>query len=266
MSKEAVFMQGNQAMAEAAIRGGCKMFFGYPITPSSEVPEYYAQVMVERPEENIVYIQAETECSAFNMIAGAAAAGHRSMTATAGPGFSLGQEAMSYMSAAGLPGVVVQIMRPGPADGEILPAQGDYFQITRGGGHGDYYTLALAPWSIQELVEIMQESFVLAEKYNNPVVVVSDAMLAKLRESVVLPDYTDNEAAPEEKHNTLTGAKGRKRHLITTCGFGAVQWNQFNNDLQKKYAEIAATLSISEAAVYKHLAQALSKIKNHFNP
>ena len=240
MSKEAVFMQGNQAMAEAAIRGGCKMFFGYPITPSSEVPEYYAQVMVERPEENIVYIQAETECSAFNMIAGAAAAGHRSMTATAGPGFSLGQEAMSYMSAAGLPGVVVQIMRPGPADGEILPAQGDYFQITRGGGHGDYYTLALAPWSIQELVEIMQESFVLAEKYNNPVVVVSDAMLAKLRESVVLPDYTDNEAAPEEKHNTLTGAKGRKRHLITTCGFGAVQWNQFNNDLQKKYAEIAA--------------------------
>ena len=240
MSKEAVFMQGNQAMAEAAIRGGCKMFFGYPITPSSEVPEYYARVMVERPEENITYIQAETECSAFNMIAGAAAAGHRSMTATAGPGFSLGQEAMSYMSAAGLPGVVVQIMRPGPADGEILPAQGDYFQITRGGGHGDYYTLALAPWSIQELVEIMQESFVLAEKYNNPVVVVSDAMLAKLRESVVLPDYTDNEAAPEEKHNTLTGAKGRKRHLITTCGFGAVQWNQFNNDLQKKYAEIAA--------------------------
>ena len=182
-----VFMQGNEAMAESAIRAGCKLFFGYPITPSSEVPEYYARAMRERPEEGITFIQAETEVAAFNMVAGAAATGHRAMTATSGPGFSLGQEAMSYMSAADLPAVIVEIMRAGPADGEILAAQGDYFQATKGGGHGDYCNLVLAPYSVQELCELMQESFELAEKYRNPVILLSDATLAKMRESVELP-------------------------------------------------------------------------------
>ena len=233
MSK--VFMQGNQAMAESAIRAGCKLFFGYPITPSSEVPEYYAKVMRERPEENITFIQAETEVAAFNMVAGAAATGHRAMTATSGPGFSLGQEAMSYMSAADLPAVVIEIMRAGPADGEILAAQGDYFQAVKGGGHGDYNNLVLAPYSVQELCDMIQECFVLAEKYRNPVILLSDATLAKMRESVELPGRPEL-PVPAELPNALRGCgKDKEPHKVVTCGDGAVQWGEFNDRLQKKF-------------------------------
>ena len=153
---EKVFMQGNAALSESAIRAGCKMFFGYPITPSSEMPEYYA---AEAPKRDLVFVQAETEVAAFNMIAGAAAAGKRAMTGTAGPGFSLGQEAMSYMAAAGLPAVVVNVMRPGPADGEILGSQGDYFQAVKGGGHGDYNVICMTPYSVQEQADMIQELF-----------------------------------------------------------------------------------------------------------
>lgn len=233
-----VFMQGNQAMAESAIRAGCKLFFGYPITPSSEVPEYYARAMRERPEEGITFIQAETEVAAFNMVAGAAATGHRAMTATSGPGFSLGQEAMSYMSAADLPAVIVEIMRAGPADGEILAAQGDYFQATKGGGHGDYCNLVLAPYSVQEMCELMQESFELAEKYRNPVILLSDATLAKMRESVELPGRPEL-PVPAELPNALRGCgKDKEPHKVVTCGDGAVQWGEFNDRLQAKYQVI----------------------------
>ena len=233
-----VFMQGNEAMAESAIRAGCKLFFGYPITPSSEVPEYYARAMRERPEEGITFIQAETEVAAFNMVAGAAATGHRSMTATSGPGFRLGQEAMSYMSAADLPAVIVEIMRAGPADGEILAAQGDYFQATKGGGHGDYCNLVLAPYSVQELCELMQESFELAEKYRNPVILLSDATLAKMRESVELPGRPEL-PGPAELPNALRGCgKDKEPHKVVTCGDGAVQWGAFNDRLQAKYQVI----------------------------
>ena len=233
-----VFMQGNQAMAESAIRAGCKLFFGYPITPSSEVPEYYAKAMRERPEEHITFIQAETETSAFNMVAGAVATGHRAMTATSGPGFSLGQEALSYMAAADLPAVIVEIMRAGPADGEILAAQGDYFQAVKGGGHGDYNNLVLAPYSVQELCELMQESFALAEKYRNPVILLSDATLAKMRESVELPGYVTDEPAPAEKPNALRGCGKKEPHKVVACGDGAVQWGEFNDRLQAKFRVI----------------------------
>ena len=233
-----VFMQGNQAMAESAIRAGCKLFFGYPITPSSEVPEYYARVMRDRPEEGVTFIQAETEVSAFNMVAGAVAAGHRAMTATSGPGFSLGQEAMSYMAAADLPAVIVEIMRAGPADGEILAAQGDYFQAVKGGGHGDYNTLVLAPYSVQELCDLMQESFVLAEKYRNPVILLSDATIAKMRESVELPGYTEV-PDPASKPNALRGCgKDKEPHKVVTCGDGPIQWGEFNDRLQEKFKVI----------------------------
>ena len=233
-----VFMQGNQAMAESAIRAGCKLFFGYPITPSSEVPEYYARVMRDRPEEGVTFIQAETEVSAFNMVAGAVAAGHRAMTATSGPGFSLGQEAMSYMAAADLPAGIVEIMRAGPADGEILAAQGDYFQAVKGGGHGDYNNLVLAPYSVQELCELMQESFVLAEKYRNPVILLSDATLAKMRESVELPGYTEV-PDPASKPNALRGCgKDKEPHKVVTCGDGPIQWGEFNDRLQEKFKVI----------------------------
>lgn len=226
-------------MTESAIRAGCKLFFGYPITPSSEVPEYYAKAMRERPEENITFIQAETEVAAFNMVAGAVATGHRAMTATSGPGFSLGQEAMSYMAAADLPAVIVEIQRAGPADGEILAAQGDYFQAVKGGGHGDYNNLVLAPYSVQEMCELMQESFALAEKYHNPVILLTDATLAKMRESVELPGYVTDEPAPADKYNALCGCgKRREPHKVVTCGDGAVQWGAFNDRLQEKFQRI----------------------------
>lgn len=235
---EKVFMQGNEAMAESAIRAGCKLFFGYPITPSSEVPEYYAAAMHDRPEENIMFIQAETEVAAFNMVAGAAATGHRAMTATSGPGFDLGQEAMSYMSAGDIPSVIVEVQRPGPGDGEILAAQGDYFSAVKGGGHGDYNNLVLAPYSVQEMCELMQECFDLAQKYLNPVILLTDATLAKMRESVVLPDYKEI-PNPKDVVNALTGKKDREAHKVVTCGDGAVQWEEFNDKLQEKYKKIA---------------------------
>ena len=230
---EKVFMQGNAALSESAIRAGCKMFFGYPITPSSEMPEYYA---AEAPKRDLVFVQAETEVAAFNMIAGAAAAGKRAMTGTAGPGFSLGQEAMSYMAAAGLPAVVVNVMRPGPADGEILGSQGDYFQAVKGGGHGDYNVICMTPYSVQEQADMIQEAFDLAEKYLNPVIVLTDATLAKMRESVVLPD----EVTPKDISfaGAVTGAKNREHNVITTCGDGPAQWEAFNLRLQEKYSKI----------------------------
>lgn len=230
---EKVFMQGNAALSEAAIRAGCKMFFGYPITPSSEMPEYYA---AEAPKRGLVFVQAETEVAAFNMIAGAAAAGKRAMTGTAGPGFSLGQEAMSYMAAAGLPAVVVNVMRPGPADGEILASQGDYFQAVKGGGHGDYNVICLTPYSVQEQVDMIREAFELAEKYLNPVILLSDATLAKMREGVTLPE----EVTPPDISfaDAVTGAKDGRHHVITTCGDGPAQWEAFNLRLQEKYQQI----------------------------
>lgn len=232
---EKVFMQGNQALAESAIRAGCKFFFGYPITPSSEVPEYYARKMKEHPEEGICFVQGETEVAVFNMIAGTAATGHRVMTATAGPGFSLGQEAMSYMAAADLPAVVVEVMRPGPADGEILASQGDYFQAVKGGGHGDYNVLVLAPYSVQEMCQLIQECFELAEKYRNPVVLLSDALLAKMRESVELP----GEKTPAADFPwALRGRAGGKPHIYTTCGDGSAQWEAYNLRLQEKFNKI----------------------------
>ena len=230
---EKVFMQGNMALAESAIRAGCRFFFGYPITPSSEMPEYYAK---EAPKRNLVFVQAETEVSAFNMIAGAAAAGKRAMTGTSGPGFSLGQEAMSYMAAAGLPAVIVNVMRPGPAGGEILASQGDYFQAVKGGGHGDYRVICLTPYSVQEQADMIQEAFELAERYLNPVVLLSDATLAKMRENVELP--TEVETKEISFPGAVTGAKGREHNVITTCGDGPAQWEAFNLRLQEKFNRI----------------------------
>jgi 2-oxoglutarate ferredoxin oxidoreductase subunit alpha len=232
---EKVFMQGNQALAESAIRAGCKFFAGYPITPSSEIPEYYSAKANEYPEEEIIFVQGETEVAVFNMVAGAAATGTRAMTATAGPGFSLGQEAMSFMAAADIPSVIVNVMRPGPADGEILASQGDYFQAVKGGGHGDYNNLVLAPYSVQEMCELIQDAFELAEKYRNPVVLLTDALLGKMRESVVLPERKEQNI---DLSWALRGAEGREHNVITTCGDGADQWEAYNLRLQEKFNNI----------------------------
>lgn len=157
------------------------------------------------------------------------------MTATSGPGFSLGQEALSYMSAANVPSVIVEVMRPGPADGEIGPAQGDYFQCVKGGGHGDYNVLVLAPYSVQEMSELIQESFELAEKYMNPVILLSDAMLAKMRESVQLPPARERSL---DLSWAVRGCQGRKHNVFTTCGDGPDQWEAYNLKLQEKYRRI----------------------------
>ena len=233
------FMQGNMAMAEAAIRAGCKLFFGYPITPSSEVAEYFAKAMVMRPEEEITFVQAETEVAAFNMVGGAVAAGHRAMTATSGPGFSLGTETMSFMTCADLPAVILDIMRPGPGDGDIMAGQADYFQLTKGGGHGDYRNLVLAPYTVEEGCKLMQEAFVLAEKYHNPVVVVTDGNLAKLRESVELPGRLEVPAT-ENQYNVLSGfdPADRAKHVFLTGMNGAAEVIMFNEKLQKKFKAI----------------------------
>ena len=235
---EKVFMQGNQAMTESAIRAGCKFYCGYPITPSSEVPEYFAKAMRERPEKGLVFIQAETEVSAFNMVAGAVASGYRAMTATSGPGFDLGQEAMSFMAAGNLPGVIVDIMRPGPGDGEIMASQADYSQVTRGGGHGDYRTIVYAPYSVQELCDYMQLSFEKAQQYCNPVVLASDGNLAKLCESCELPGYV-TPPDPETIPNAVTGCKGRESRKVRTGLNGDTESRERNEALQAKYRLIA---------------------------
>ena len=231
---EKLFMQGNKALAEAAIRSGCLYFYGYPITPSSEIPEYFAS----QKNRGITYVQAESEVAAFNMLAGTAAAGKRVMTATSGPGFSLGQEAMSYMTAAHLPVVVVNIMRPGPADGEITVSQGDYFQATRGGGHGDYYNIVLSPWSIQEEVELTRLSFELAEKYKSPVVLLSDGKIAKMMESIDMPEAL--EKLPVTVDEPITGRRGDKVHFLSTCGDGTKDWAEKVHVLLDKFDKIKA--------------------------
>lgn len=231
----AAFIQGNEALAETAIRSGCRFYFGYPITPASEIAEYYAAKM---PKENGVFIQSETEVSGMNMVAGVAATGKRVMMATSGPGISLGAEALSFMSCAQLPAVIVNVMRPGPGDGDIVAAQGDYFQAVKGAGHGDYNLIVLAPYSVQETADLTVLAFDLAEKYRNPVMILTDAMLGKLMETVRLPERIEPKSSFDW---ALTGAKGRKRNVITTCAVSPQQFEQYNLMLQQKFRLIKET-------------------------
>ena len=183
MSK--VLMKGNEAIAEAAIRCGCRAFFGYPITPQSEIPEYMS---VRMPEVGGVFLQAESELAGINMVGGAAGAGVRTMTSTSGPGYALMQEAMSNFSAVGVPFVVVNMMRGGPGSGGILVNQGDYFQATRGGGNGDYRVLVLAPYNVQEACDLIQEAFDLADEFRLPAILLGDAMIGQMMETVEIKD------------------------------------------------------------------------------
>lgn len=232
---KAAFIQGNEALAESAIRAGCKYYFGYPITPASEIAEYYAAKM---PQENGVFIQSETEVSGMNMVAGVSATGKRVMMATSGPGISLGAEAISFMSCAQLPAVIVNVMRPGPGDGDIVAAQGDYFQAVKGAGHGDYNLIVLAPYSGQETADLTVEAFELAEKYTNPVMILIDATIGKMMESVRLPDRV----VPNNNFSwALTGAKDRDKNAITTCAVNPEQFEQHNLVLQKKFDLIRKT-------------------------
>ncbi len=186
---ERILMCGNEALAEAAVIAGCDAYFGYPITPQNEITAYMSKRM---PEENRVFLQCESELAAINMVFGASATGKRAMTSSSSPGISLMQEGMSYLAGAELPAVVVNVMRGGPGLGNIAPSQGDYFQATRGGGHGDYRTIVLGPSSVQELVDCMPLAFDLADQYRMTVVVLADGILGQMMEPVVFDKKPHN--------------------------------------------------------------------------
>ncbi len=185
-----VLMKGNEALAEAALAAGCRFYSGYPITPQTEILEYLSWRM---DEVGGVFIQAESELAGINMVMGAAAAGARALTTSSGPGFTLKQEGISYLAASELPAVIVDVMRIGSGLGDISVGQGDYWQLTRGGGHGDYRTLVLAPASVQENADLVYEAFDLAEKYRHPVLIASDAAIGQMMEAVTLPEFKEHD-------------------------------------------------------------------------
>ncbi|MBW2701950.1 MAG: 3-methyl-2-oxobutanoate dehydrogenase subunit VorB [Deltaproteobacteria bacterium] len=230
-----VLMKGNEAIGEAAIRAGCIHFFGYPITPQSEVPEYLAKRL---PEVGGLYLQAESEVAASNMIYGAAGVGIRVLTTSSSPGISLMAEGISYIAAAELPVVLVNIMRAGPGLGGILPAQSDYLQATRGTGHGDFQLLVLAPASVQEAVNLVIDSFTLAEKYHTPVMVIGDGMIGQMMEPVEFP--IEGVGPPLDPGDwALTGCEGRERRVVNTLFLDPEELNQHNFKLKAKYELIA---------------------------
>jgi len=204
-------MKGNEAIAEAAVKAGCRLFFGYPITPSTEIIEYMAKHL---PAVNGTFVQAESEVSAINMCFGAAGAGVRVMTASSSPGFSLMQEGLSYIAANELPVVVVNVVRAGPGLGGLGPSQADYFQATKGGGHGDYRLIVLAPSTVQELVDLTREAFDLADLYRNPALIIADGILGQMMEPVVFKEPPARELPAKDW--ATTGAEGRPRNIVTS--------------------------------------------------
>lgn len=231
-----VLMKGNEAVGEAAIRAGCKYFFGYPITPQSEVPEYLAR---ELPKVGGTFVQAESEIAAIHMVYGASGVGKRVMTSSSSPGISLKQEGITYLAGAELPCVIVNMMRGGPGLGSIQPSQTDYFQSTRGGGNGDYRTIALAPASVQEMVDLTMEAFDMADQYRNPVLIVGDGMLGQMMEAVEFKEYEKKDLP--EKTWAATGTKGKRQpNVINSLYLSADELEAHNKKLIKKYDEIRA--------------------------
>lgn len=228
-------MRGNEAIAEAAIRAGCRNYFAYPITPQAELLQWMATHMPEK--EDGTFLQAESEIGAISMVYGAASAGERTMTSSSSPGISLKQEGISYLAGAELPSVIVNIMRGGPGLGNIQPAQGDYFQATKGGGHGDYRLIVLAPSTVPEAAELTYEAFNLADKYRNPVVVLADGMIGQMMEPVNLPSPVDKSDIPE-KPWASTGTNGGDPNVIRSFALGAEKLESINRDLQDKYDRI----------------------------
>ncbi len=227
-------MKGNEALALAAIKGGCTHFFGYPITPQNEIPEFLAR---ELPKAGGVFVQAESEIAAINMVFGAAAAGARTMTTSSSPGIALMQEGISLLAAAELPCVVVNVQRGGPGIGGIQPAQSDYFQMTRGGGNGDYRIPSFAPATIQESTEMIQDAFDLADRYRTPVFIVSDGLLGQMMEPV---EFTERpEVELPDKPWAIVGHGGkRKPNSITTVRLAPEALEKTNLQLQEKYGQI----------------------------
>ena len=209
MEQKRYFMKGNEALAEAAIRAGCRSFFGYPITPQTEVAAYMAKRM---PEVGGVYLQAESEIAAANMVLGAAAAGARTMTSSSSPGISLKSEAISYMAGCDLPCLIVNVQRAGPGLGGIQPAQSDYFQATRANGHGDFHILVFAPDGVQEIVDLVAHAYDTADKYRMPAMILADGMLGQMMDPVVFHEKEQRELPP--KPWAASGHKNKRQHNI----------------------------------------------------
>lgn len=241
---ELKLLKGNEAIAEAAIRAGVDAYFGYPITPQSEVIEYF---MAEKPHERtgMVVLQAESEVAAINMVYGAAASGKKAMTSSSSPGISLKMEGISYMAGAELPGVILNVVRGGPGLGTIQPSQADYFQATKGGGHGDYRLIVLAPSSVQEMADFVKTAFDLSFKYRNPVMILSDGVIGQMMEKVELADpvprRTDEEVIRECAWATTGKPAGRERNIITSLNLDPAKQEQHNIHLQEKYRQIEAS-------------------------
>nr|MBC8433852.1 3-methyl-2-oxobutanoate dehydrogenase subunit VorB [Candidatus Desulfatibia vada] len=229
-----ILMKGNEAIGEAAIRAGCLNYFAYPITPQSEVAEYLSRRM---PEVGGVFLQGESEVAVGYMIFGAAGCGARVFTTSSSPGISLMSEALSYISGAECPAVFVNIMRGGPGLGGILPSQADYFQATKGGGHGDYRLLVMAPAGVQEAVEMVMKAFPLAEKYRNPVMILGDGLIGQMMEPVEFPDELKSEPSNKDDWatNGMETRKSSRRNLVKSLFLDSEQLEAHNRALKAKY-------------------------------
>ena len=228
--------KGNEAIAEAAIRAGCRGFFGYPITPQNEIPEYMS---VHMPEAGGVFVQSESEIAAINMVYGASATGVRAMTSSSSPGVSLKQEGISYLAGTELPAVIVNMVRGGPGLGSIQPSQCDYYQATRGGGNGDYRTPVLAPSNVQEAVDLVQDAFELADLYRTPVVVLADGLIGQMMEPITW--HSRPPRPMPEKTWAAAGRAGRAHNnFITSLRVDAPDCEAFNLRIEEKYRQIAA--------------------------
>ncbi|WP_319763264.1 3-methyl-2-oxobutanoate dehydrogenase subunit VorB [Maridesulfovibrio sp.] len=232
---EKLFIKGNEAISRGAIAAGLKCYFGYPITPQNDIPEYMS---AELPKVGGEFVQAESEVAAANMLIGASSAGVRCMTSSSSPGVSLKQEAISYLAGSQLPAVIVNMTRGGPGLGDIGPSQGDYFQSTKGGGHGDYRTLVLAPGTCQEAYDLVIEAFDLAFKYRNPVMILGDAIIGQMKEPVNtwVPETKNDDDAEQWR---IEGAKGREHRIIKSLFLSEGSLAGHNQALQAKYDDMA---------------------------
>jgi 2-oxoglutarate/2-oxoacid ferredoxin oxidoreductase subunit alpha len=240
-----ILIKGNIALCEGALAAGCKAYFGYPITPQNEVPAYMSKRMVELGR---IFLQAESELAAINMVLGASVTGARAMTSSSSPGISLKQEGISYLAGCELPAVIVNVQRGGPGLGNIAGSQADYFQATKGGGHGDYRLIVLAPNCVQEMYDHARLAFDLADQYRTPVMILSDGVVGQMMEPAVIPPLEKAEKPKEFKKDwVLDGAKGREPRLVRSLLMAEGALEQHNYDIQKKYELIKKQETRSES-------------------
>jgi 2-oxoglutarate ferredoxin oxidoreductase subunit alpha len=248
--KRKILISGNEAMGEAAIRAGCRFYAGYPITPQNELTAYMANAF---QKAGGIFIQPESELAAISMVYGASASGVRAMTSSSSPGISLKQEGISYISGAHIPAVIINVMRAGPGLGNIWPAQSDYFQAVKGGGHGDYHMIVLAPGSVQESFDLTKLAFDLADKYRIASMILSDGILGQIMEALEFDDES-KPPQPVEKPWALTGAKDRKPNIVRSLSMKRDEVEKNNLLLQKKYRRIESAEVRFEASGLKDAA------------